>query len=105
MLFQTSRIKSKDFCFTIQADSHLDENTSTEMYLKTLQNMASDSADFMVDLGDTWMTDKYREKYPESIQQYKAQRFYLGSLCRSTSLFLTLGNHDGESFKRSKRGQ
>jgi UDP-2,3-diacylglucosamine pyrophosphatase LpxH len=100
--FQTARVKEASFSFTIQADSHLDENTDTAIYLQTLKNMASDSADFMNDLGDTWMTDKYRENYKNSIQQYKAQRFYLGSLCKSSALFLTLGNHDGENSKKNK---
>ena len=103
--FQTARLKEAFFSFTIQADSHLDVNTDTAIYLQTLKNMASDSADFMIDLGDTWMTDKYREKYKESIQQYKAQRFYLGSLCKSSALFLTLGNHDGEASKKNKAFQ
>jgi len=94
--FHTARATSSDFSFTLQADSHLDENTDTSMYLKTLQNMVADSADFLIDLGDTWMSDKYKTDYHQSLKQYIAQRFYLGALCKSSSLFLTLGNHDGE---------
>jgi len=101
--FITQRKSNADFSFVVQADSHLDENTSTEMYLKTLDNMAADSADFLVDLGDTWMTDKYRKDYKESFKQYIAQRYYFGKLCKSTSLFLTLGNHDGESGQQLKK--
>jgi predicted phosphodiesterase len=102
--FQTQRTEKSSFSFTVQADSHLDENTGTDIYLKTLQNMAADSADFLVDLGDTWMTDKYRTGYKESLKQYIAQRFYFGSVCKSSSLFLTLGNHDGESGQRRNQG-
>lgn len=101
--FQTQRLPGKKFVFTMQADSHLDENSSTEMYMQTLKNMAADSADFLVDLGDTWMTDKYRADFKESIKQYIAQRYYFGLLCHSSALFLTLGNHDGESGRGSKK--
>ncbi len=95
--FHTQRAKDEKFVFTIQADSHLDENSSTDIYKQTLHNMAADSADFLVDLGDTWMTDKYRSDFRESLKQYIAQRYYFGLLCHSSPLFLTLGNHDGES--------
>lgn len=101
--FQTQRSANSSFTFTVQADSHLDENAGTGTYLQTLQNMAADSADFLVDLGDTWMTDKYRPDYKESLKQYIAQRYYFGSLCKSSSLFLTLGNHDGESGQALKK--
>lgn len=101
--FHTQRKTSEKFTFTIQADSHLDENSSTEMYRQTLANMAADSADFLIDLGDTWMTDKYRTDFKESLKQYIAQRYYFGLLCYSSPLFLTLGNHDGESGRGNKR--
>lgn len=102
--FQTQRAVNSDFTFTIQADSHLDENTSTDTYLQTLRNMASDSTDFLVDLGDTWMTDKYRSDYKDSYKQYVAQRYYFGTLCKSAALYATLGNHDGESGQQLKKG-
>lgn len=94
--FKTQTAFNKPFQFTIQADSHLDENTEPNLYLKTLENMASDAPDFLVDLGDTWMTDKHHPDYTSSLNQYLAQRYYFGTLCKSSSLFLTLGNHDGE---------
>ena len=95
--FQTQRNPGTQFTFTIQADSHLDENADTKIYTRTLQNMVADSTDFLIDLGDTWMTDKYRNDYKESIKQYIAQRYYFGLVCHSSPLFLVLGNHDGES--------
>lgn len=102
--FHTQRKTNEGFVFNVQADSHLDENTGTDMYLQTLSNIASDSADFLVDLGDTWMTDKYRSDYHTSAKQYVAQRYYFGQTCHSTPLFLVLGNHDGESGKSLSRG-
>ena len=104
-VFHTVRKPGESFVFDIQADSHLDENTSLDHYRETLRLVGKDSADFLVDLGDTWMTDKYRERYRESQQQYIAQRYYFGQLAHSVPLFLTLGNHDGEAGRGNRKGQ
>lgn len=97
--FQTQRDPGTSFVFTVTSDSHLDENTSGEVYLRTLANALNDSPDFHFELGDTFMTGKYVK--PElSEPQYLAQRYYLGSLCHSASLFFAIGNHDGESASR-----
>jgi hypothetical protein len=97
--FHTQRNPGSPFVFTVTADSHLDENTSGQVYLRTLSNASLDSPDFHFELGDTFMTGKYVK--PElSEPQYLAQRYYLGSLCHSASLFFVLGNHDGESASR-----
>ena len=99
--FHTQRAPQSSFRFTVQADSHLDENTSGDVYLATLRNALRDGSDFHVALGDTFMTGKYvRPQLAEP--QYLAQRYYLGSLCHSTPLFFCLGNHDGESSKGGK---
>lgn len=98
-LVQTQRSVGKPFVFTVQADSHLDENTSGEVYLRTLANASVDRPDFHFALGDTFMTGKYLK--PELSQpQYLAQRYYLGHLCHSAGLYFALGNHDGESGNR-----
>lgn len=101
--FHTQRKAGQKFVFTMQADSHLDENSSPEIYRQTLDNMRTDSADFLVDLGDTWMTDKYRPDFKEALKQYIAQRYYFGLLCQSSPLYLVLGNHDGESGRGNNR--
>lgn len=95
--FHTPRSFESDFIFTVQADSHLDENTSGEVYINTLNGALDASPDFHLALGDTFMTDKYVE-YPQSEPHYHAQRYYLGShLTHSSALFFALGNHDAES--------
>jgi hypothetical protein len=94
--FHTARALGAGFTFDIQADSHLDENTSTDMYTQTLHNMQQDSTDFLIDLGDTWMTDKYRNDYKDAYKQYIAQRYYFGTVGKSAPVFLALGSHDGE---------
>ncbi len=97
--FHTQRSPGGSFVFTVTSDSHLDENTSGEVYLQTLANALQDSPDFHFELGDTFMTGKYVK--PEFAEpQYHAQRYYLGSLCHSASLFFALGNHDGETGSR-----
>ena len=98
--FQTQRAKTCSFSFSITADSHLDQNTDTATYKKTLNRIAADSADFHIDLGDTFMTDKYRSNYKDAFNQYIAQRYYFGCIGVSSPLFLILGNHDGESGQR-----
>ena len=97
--FHTQRDKGSSFVFTVQADSHLDENTSGDVYLRTLANSLADQPDLHFALGDTFMTGKYLR--PElSEPQYLAQRYYLGHLCHSAALCFALGNHDGESGNR-----
>ncbi len=98
--FHTQRKKGETFTFTLTADPHLDQNCDTFTYKTMLLNAASDSADFHIDLGDTFMTDKYRTNYQDALKQYLAQRYYFGLLSTSSPLFLVQGNHDGESGQR-----
>jgi hypothetical protein len=62
--------------------------------------MKADKPDFMIDLGDTTMVDKFGNLYTRAESQYRAQRYYIGQLAHSTPVFLTLGNHDGEQGSR-----
>ncbi len=63
--FHTQRSAGTPFVFTVSADSHLDENTSGDVYLRTLANAASDSPDFHLELGDTFMTgNTSNQNYP-----------------------------------------
>jgi hypothetical protein len=93
--FHTQRPPGASFTVTLQADSHLDSNTDPAIYARTLANALADAPDFHIDLGDTFMTDKY-PAYRDAAAQYLAQRYYFGLLCHSAPLFLALGNHDGE---------
>jgi predicted phosphodiesterase len=87
----------------VQADSHLDEHTSPEVYLRTIANASADRPDFHVDLGDTFMTDKH-ERREDALAQYVAQRRYFGRMSRAAPVFLALGNHDGESGRHLEGG-
>ncbi|QVL33541.1 metallophosphoesterase [Telmatocola sphagniphila] len=97
--FHTARSRGEAFTFTIQSDSHLDQGTRIAVYEKTLANVLADNPDFHIDVGDTFMTDKY-ERFKDALPQYFAQRYYLGQVANSAALFLVLGNHDGEKLDR-----
>ncbi len=99
--FHTQRPAGSTFVFTVQADSHLDENTSPELYRRMLANVQADSPDFHIDLGDTFMTGKYPDR-DSAAKQYLAQRYYFGLIGHSAPVFLVIGNHDGE--EASKNG-
>lgn len=101
--FQTQRAAGKAFTFTIQADSHLDLNTSLDVYRRTLANVAADAPDFHIDLGDTFMVDKHASR-ETAATQYLAQRYYLGLVGRSAPIFLVVGNHDGEDARLLRGG-
>lgn len=94
--FHTQRKPGSSFVFTMQSDSHLDQGTRPTIYERTLANALADKPDFHVDIGDTFMTDKYGKDYKSAYPQYIAQRYYFGRIAHSASLFLVLGNHDGE---------
>lgn len=86
----------KGFNFVIQADSHLDQGVEPRVYEQTLKNMLAAKPDFMIDLGDTFMTDKRGKDFKAALPQYNAQQYYFGLVAHSAPLFMVLGNHDGE---------
>lgn len=103
-MFHTQRATGTTFTFTVTADSHLDQNTDTELYQQTLKAAGEESPEFHIDLGDTFMTGKHQQRADAALQ-YMAQRYYLGQLAKSAPLFLVLGNHDGEEARQFKDGE
>lgn len=101
--FTTARKAGQPFTFAIQADSHLDGNTDLKVYERTLGNIVRDKPDFLVDLGDTFMVDKHPE-FKDSLKQYEAQRYWFSRPGSQMSVFLCLGNHDGEFGWRGRGG-
>ncbi|MFM8271832.1 MAG: metallophosphoesterase [Gemmata sp.] len=93
--FHTQRKPGSPFVFTTQSDSHLDQGTRAAVYELSLANALKSRPDFHIDIGDTFMTDKF-EKHTDAAPQYVAQRYFFGRIAHSAPLFLVLGNHDGE---------
>lgn len=104
--FHTSRSFGDTFSFTIQADSHLDENSNLSQYQRTLDNILLDKPDFHIDLGDTFMTEKHMGPFDAVVamatsqsmvnDRYVYERQHFGRITHSTPLFLANGNHEGE---------
>ena len=93
--FHTQRVPGSSFSFTVTADPHLDNHTDLALYQRTLASALNDKPDFHIDLGDTFMTEKYADQRMASYQ-YLAQRYCYDQMSHSVPLFLVLGNHDGE---------
>lgn len=105
--FQTARPAGAGFSFTIQADSHMDENSDPDLYHRSLANVLADKPDFHIDLGDTFMCEKHDAPLSAVVQmatdpatvnaryQYERGNFSIAS--HSVPLFLVNGNHEGEA--------
>ena len=87
-------LAENSFIFTITADSHLDDHTDREFYLRTLKHAAADKPLFHIDLGDTFMSEKHTNR-ANATQQYADQQRYFALL--GAPVHLVIGNHDGES--------
>jgi hypothetical protein len=95
--FQTPRPSGSVFTFAVEADPHLDSNSIPEAYSLTLQNIASGNPDFLLDLGDTFMSEKQSPKTQEVVtQRHLLLRSFFDKICHSIPLFLVIGNHEGE---------
>ncbi len=104
--FQTARAPGQPFVFTIQADSHLDENSDVARYRVALENIRLDEPDFHLDLGDTFMSEKHSEPFTALVARapdlatvqtrYAFERDNFAALGPSLPLFLVTGNHEGE---------
>jgi hypothetical protein len=96
--FQTQRPAGSTFTFAVQSDSHQGYTSfhSDALYRITMQNIAGEQPDFLVDLGDTVSTDAATETQATVRQKYLAQRTIFGLAAHSMPVFLALGNHENE---------
>ena len=95
--FMTQRKSGEAFSFVVEADPHLDSNTIPASYRATLQHMLTKRPDFLVDLGDNFMTDKMPVITEQTIREKNLlYRDYWSELCNNSALFVALGNHEGE---------
>lgn len=95
--FTTQRTVGQAFSFAVEADPHLDENSNYYTFQNTLRNMTKLQPDFLIDLGDNFMT----EKFPLVNRYYIEQRNLLyrnfwDQVCNNFPLYIVVGNHEGE---------
>lgn len=82
--------------FAVQADPHMDENSTEDVYVKTLSQVVAAAPAFLMDLGDIFMVDKLSNKSEANIRaRFELMKGYYGRL-KGVPLKITLGNHDGE---------
>ena len=95
--FTTQRSAGQKFSFAVEADPHLDENSNYYTFRNTLQNEAKLKPDFMIDLGDNFMTEKFPIVNSYYIEQRNLlYRNFWDNVCNSMPLYIVVGNHEGE---------
>lgn len=99
--FQTQRAPGASFTFALQGDSHPERAGKmfhTRLYQTTMQNVAKESPDFYVMLGDDFSIERLLEQNTLSQanvdQVYARQRDFLRLIGSDTSVFLVNGNHE-----------
>jgi hypothetical protein len=105
--FHTARAPGSSFSFTVQSDSHMDNNSDPAVYELTLSNILLEKPDFNIDLGDTFMCEKNPTPLTGGSQRasdksavyarYIYERSNFGKIAHSVPLFLANGNHEGEA--------
>jgi hypothetical protein len=100
--FHTQRAPGSTFSFVVQADPHMDSMTDTALYRRCLKNQLDDQPDFMIDLGDFLMSDKLKNaanKLTHDTVTWRCHllRSFYETGGHSVPLFISLGNHEGES--------
>lgn len=83
--------------FAIEADPHMDENSSADVFRGTLQQVLAINPAFLLDLGDIWMVDKLQQKTDSNIRaRFQLMKDFYSVLTGRVPLKIALGNHDGE---------
>ena len=80
----------------------MDEQSDSALFRLCLKNQLADKPDFMLDLGDILMTDKLKNAagaVPKDTITYRSQLFrnYYETIAHSVPIFISMGNHEGES--------
>ena len=92
--FWTQRAKGSTFVFAVTSDTHANLNTT---FTQAMDNILADQADFLVDLGDTFMVDNTTLQSAVNTR-YLAFRepAYLDRIGHSVPVYLSSGNHEEE---------
>lgn len=103
--FATRRAPGAGFTFDIEADPHFDANSGPGVYTRTLALMATDSPDFVMDLGDSSMVEKLASDAPGYLGRNRLVRSWWDDIGGATPFFMVVGNHDGEHGWTSPKGK
>lgn len=96
--FHTKRKSGESFTFSVHADPHLDYSSNYITYINALNNTLKSNPDFMIDLGDNFMTDKLKVKSFENIKERMfLLRHYYEKISNFVPIFLVIGNHEAEN--------
>jgi len=82
--------------FVIQADTHIDNMTNTNVLHRTIENILSVNPSFVMDLGDTLMLERYGLTESGLKNRLEQLSSYF-SLFNKIPICLVNGNHDGET--------
>ncbi|MGI9227139.1 MAG: fibronectin type III domain-containing protein [Candidatus Nanopelagicaceae bacterium] len=99
--FQTQRSAGKSFSFSLHGDTHPEragKMFNSELYYVTMGNVAAQSNDFHILLGDDFSIDpligKNQATKANVEKIYRTQRDWLGTIGATTPIFLVNGNHE-----------
>lgn len=98
-VFHTQRAPGSPFTFAVDADAHVgyDDKAQGDLFRQTLANIAAETPDFLVDLGDTFMGDKLARSRTGIASVYASLRSDFAISGASVPLLLVNGNHEGEA--------
>jgi len=96
--FRTQRPRGSTFSFTVDADPHWGEaNFDSSVYAAAMTSIRADAPDFLIDLGDNFMTEKRgAANYDDAVLSVSALRPFWALAGPSVPLYLVIGNHEGE---------
>jgi uncharacterized repeat protein (TIGR02543 family) len=98
--FQTQRAEGSTFTFDVTSDSHIDIMLGNESnWTSTLNDVASDAPDFLIDLGDTFAMDNGSTSVTlgdtaTAEQKYKDQLPFFNLVSASSPIYVVAGNHE-----------
>jgi Malectin domain/Calcineurin-like phosphoesterase len=95
--FHTARPAGEAFTFTVTADSHINIVFGNgPLFTQTMKNIASESPDFHVDLGDTFAMDNVTTQATANSNYLNIRTNYFSLISPSVPIFLAFGNHEQE---------
>ncbi|MBN2794555.1 MAG: metallophosphoesterase family protein [Clostridia bacterium] len=88
-----NEIPASGFSFTIEADSHFDENYQDELLQMTANNILKSNPHFLIDLGDTSMLEKLGKSPEKAIIRNNLVALYFSKF-GTLPIKMVTGNHD-----------